>query len=136
MADGSPIVRPPGWPRPSGYADAVSAHGRTIYVSGQVGWDPLTHEIVSDDFAQQVRRALQNVVTILLAAGGRPEHVARMTWYITDREAYLAARKELREIWRELFGAHYPATSIVEVSGLLAEGAKVEIEATAVLPNR
>jgi enamine deaminase RidA (YjgF/YER057c/UK114 family) len=127
------IIRPDGWPRPSGYADAVSARGRIIALSGQIGWDPVTHELASDDFVEQVRVALGNIVALLAAAGAAPEHVVRMTWYITDRDEYLRAASRVGEAYRDVFGRFYPAMSVVVVAGLLEARARVEIEATAVV---
>jgi 2-aminobenzoate-CoA ligase len=123
---------PEGWARPRGYANAVSASGRTVFVAGQVGWNPATGEFPSDDFADQVRQALINVVVALAAAGARPDQITRMTWYITDRAAYLASRRAIGTHYREIVGRHFPAMSVVVVSGLLHPRAKVEIEATAV----
>jgi len=135
MSEDAPeVVRPPDWPRPSGYSDAVAAQGRTIFVSGQIGWDPVTHQLAGSDLPTQARRALENVLAILQTGGAAPEHVVRLTWYITDRAQYLHSAKALGERYRQLFGTHYPAMSVVVVAGLLEEGAVVEIEATAVLP--
>jgi enamine deaminase RidA (YjgF/YER057c/UK114 family) len=130
----SELLRPSGWPRPSGYSDGIAAHGRMIFVSGQIGWDPVTHLLAGQDLPSQVRRALENVLAILHAAGATPEHVVRLTWYITDRAQYLSSQNALGAAYRKLFGNHYPAMSVVVVAGLLEEGAVVEIEATAVLP--
>lgn len=128
-------VRPEGWPRPSGYADAIAARGRLLFVSGQVGWDPVTRRFASDDFAAQFERALANLLEVLGAAGAEPVHVTRLTWFVTDRQAYAAARPALGAIWRRTFGAHYPAMSVVMVAGLVEERALVELEATAVVPE-
>jgi enamine deaminase RidA (YjgF/YER057c/UK114 family) len=130
------VLLPDGWPRPHGYANGISATGRTLFVAGQVGWDPVSGRIESGDFAQQVRRALENVIEVLDAGGARPADVVRMTWFMTDLDAYRAARRELGAIWRELFGSHYPAMSVIGVSELLEPGALVEIEATAVVEVR
>ena len=127
------LHEPEGWPRPAGYSSAVSGTGRTIFVSGQVGWDPLTSKFPGGGFAAEVRQALVNVVSALAAAGARPDQIARMTWYITDRDAYLAARKPIGEAWRQIVGRHYPAMSVVVVAGLLEPEARVEIEVTAVV---
>ncbi len=127
---------PGGWPRPQGYANGVSATGRSVFVAGQVGWNPLTQRIETDDFAAQVRLALANVVAVLRAGGAEPRHVTRLTWYVTDRNAYLSAREQIGVAYRDLFGKHFPAMSVVVVAGLLEEAAKVEIEATAVVPDR
>src|SRR5688572_20139017 len=128
------IVQPAGWPRPSGYANAVVASGRVVVVSGQIGWNPATEKFETDDMAAQVRQALDNLVVVLHAAGADARHVARLTWYVTDRAVYLASRREIGEIYRALFGDHYPAMSVIVVAGLLDPRAKVEIEATAILP--
>jgi enamine deaminase RidA (YjgF/YER057c/UK114 family) len=127
-------LRPSGWPRPSGYSDAITAHGRTIFVSGQIGWDPVTHQLAGSDMLSQVRRAIENIAAILHTGGAAPEHVVRLTWYITDPAQYLGSQKALGEVYRELFGNHYPAMSVLVVAGLLEGGAVVEIEATAVVP--
>ena len=127
------IVQPAGWPRPSGYANAVTASGRVVMVSGQIGWNPTTETFETDEMAAQVRQALDNLVVILHAAGAEPRHVVRLTWYVTDRTAYVASRREIGDAYRALFGNHYPAMSVVIVAGLLDPRAKVEIEATAVL---
>ena len=131
----SDVVNPPGWPRPSGYANGVVAEGRYLAISGQIGWNE-RNELVSDDFAEQARQALRNVVAVLRAAGGAPEHLVRLTWYVTDKNEYRAALRPLGAAYREIVGEHYPAMALVVVAGLLEEGAKVEIEATAVLPRR
>ncbi len=127
-------VNPSAWPRPSGYSNAVVAQGNVIAIAGQIGWDPITQKLVSDDFVQQSRQALANLVTALEAAGAKAEHLIRLTWYITDREAYVANKKQIGEAYRQEIGNHYPAMSVVIVAGLVEEGAKVEIEATAVIP--
>jgi enamine deaminase RidA (YjgF/YER057c/UK114 family) len=127
------IVQPEGWPRPRGYSNGVVAEGRVLFVSGMVAWDE--HEqFRSDDIVEQVRQALANTLTMLKAGGARPEHVARMTWYITDKREYMARGKEIGAVYRELMGAHYPAMSMVQVAALMEDRAKVEIEATAVIP--
>ena len=128
------IVHPAGWPRPSGYANGVIASGRVVAVSGQIGWNPKTEAFETDEMAAQVRQALDNLVVVLHAAGAEPRHVVRLTWYVTDRSAYVASRREIGDAYRALFGDHYPAMSVVIVAGLLDPRAKVEIEGTAVLP--
>jgi enamine deaminase RidA (YjgF/YER057c/UK114 family) len=128
------IVRPEGWPRGAGYADGVLAHGRVLAMAGQIGWDPVTHTLESDDMGEQAARALANVVAVLRAAGGAPEQLVRLTGYVTSGEEYVAARGRIGEAYRAAIGRHYPAMSVVIVSGLLEPRAKVEIEATAVLP--
>jgi len=132
----SETIQPDGWPRPSGYGNAVSATGRIIAVAGQVGWNPLTGQFDTADFLAQTTQALQNVVTVLDAAGAQPQHVVRLTWYITDRVAYQNAAREIGKVYRQVFGTHYPAMTLVIVAGLLEPRAKVEIEATAVVPAR
>lgn len=129
------IVQPAGWPRPVGYANGVVATGRVVAVAGQIGWNPTTERFETDEVAAQARQALDNVVVVLRAAGAEPADVVRLTWYVTDRAGYVASRREIGEAYRALFGAHYPAMSVVIVAGLLDERAKVEIEATAVVPE-
>ena len=126
------ILQPPGWARPRGYANGVAATGRQVYVAGQIGWDA-EQQFASDDFASQVRQALANVVAVLACAGAQPEHLVRMTWYVTSRDEYNAALAEIGAAYRELIGRNFPAMSVVVVAGLLEPRAKVEIEATAVV---
>jgi enamine deaminase RidA (YjgF/YER057c/UK114 family) len=127
-------VQPEGWAPPKGYANGVDAAGRTIFVAGQIGWNPETCAFETDDFVGQVSQALRNVAAVLEAAGARPDHLARVTWYVTDRAAYLADTRAIGRAWRESFGRHYPAMTLVVVAALLEERARVEIEATAVIP--
>jgi enamine deaminase RidA (YjgF/YER057c/UK114 family) len=127
-------LQPPGWPRPRGYANGVAAEGRLVFVAGQIAWDE-TGAFPAEDMAGQVRQALRNVVAVLAEAGAGPEHVARMTWYVTDREAYLADPTGIGQAYRDVMGRHYPAMAVVVVSALLERSAKVEIEATAVVPR-
>jgi enamine deaminase RidA (YjgF/YER057c/UK114 family) len=129
------FLQPPGWAPPKGYANGVEAEGRMVFVAGQVGWNPATSEFETDDFVGQVNRALLNVATVLREAGARPEDVVRMTWYVTDRDAYLVGAREIGRAYRETFGRHYPAMSAVVVAGLVENRAKVEIEVTAVVPR-
>ena len=126
------ILQPPGWARPRGYANGVAATGRLIFVAGQIGWDA-EQRFASDGFAAQVRQALANVVAVLACAGAKPEHLVRVTWYVTNRDEYNAALAEVGTAWRELIGRNFPAMSVVVVAGLLEPRAKVEIEATAVV---
>ena len=126
-------VQPEGWPRPSGYSNGMIAEGRVLALAGQIGWNPATRVFDTKDFVGQTRQALANVVSVLEAAGARPANVVRLTWYITDRQAYLNSAKALGAAYRELFGQHYPAMSVVVVAGLLEAEALVEIEALAVL---
>ena len=128
------ILLPPGWPRPSGYANGIAATGRQIFVAGQIGWDT-DGKIVSTDLTRQVTKALENIVAILDAGGAQPTHIARMTWYLTDREEYLREREKIGEAYRAVIGKHFPAMSLLFVYHLLEQGAKVEIEATAVVPD-
>lgn len=131
MAQLTPLL-PPGWPRPRGYSNGIAATGRMVFVAGQIGWDT-SGRIVSADFAQQFRQALVNTLAVLAEAGAGPEHVCRMTWYITSREDYTAALAELGAHWKALMGRHYPAMAVVIVSGLVEPEAKLEIETTAVV---
>lgn len=128
------ILQPPGWPRPKGYANGISATGRTIYTAGLIGWDE-NEMIVSHRLDLQFEQALKNIVAILAEGGAGPEHVVRMTVYITDRAQYLVQRDELAPIWKAIMGNHYPAMALVEVKALVNSSAKVEIEATAVVPD-
>ena len=131
----SEILRPEGWGAPKGYSDGIVARGRTVFVSGQIGWDPETQQIASADFATQVRQALANVLEVVASAGGTAEHVTRLTWFVTNRDAYVAARTQMGTDYRAMFGRHYPAMSVVFVQQLLEPQALVEIEATAVIPD-
>jgi enamine deaminase RidA (YjgF/YER057c/UK114 family) len=126
------FLQPDGWIDPRGYSNGVIAEGRVVFVAGQIGWDPASGRLAAD-FASQTRRALQNIVAVLAEAGGAPADVVRLTWYITDRAEYVERSKDVGVAYREVFGRHYPAMSVVIVAGLLEEGAKVEIEATAVI---
>jgi enamine deaminase RidA (YjgF/YER057c/UK114 family) len=128
------IVQPKGWPRPKGYAHAVAAEGRLLFIAGQIGWDA-SETFRSDDFVDQARQALDNVVTLLRAAGGQPGHLVRMTWYVTDKREYLGRLKELGQAYREVVGSVFPAMTAVEVSALIEDRARVEIECTAVIPK-
>lgn len=127
------ILQPKDWAPPQGYANGIAAQGRQIFIAGQIGWNS-RGELVSDDFAAQVEQALANVVAVLAEAGGSPRHLTRLTWYITDKQAYVSARKAIGDAYRRVIGRHFPAMTLVVVAGLLEEGAKVEIEATAVIP--
>ena len=129
------ILQPPGWADAKGYANGIAAEGRLVFVAGQVGWNPATGAFETDDFVGQVDQALRNVVQVLGEGGAEPEHVVRMTWYITDRDAYLSSTRSLGRIYRAAFGRHFPAMSVVVVAGLVEARALVEIEATAVVPE-
>ncbi|RGE41121.1 RidA family protein [Comamonas testosteroni] len=128
------VLLPPGWPRPKGYANGVSVKGRQIHVAGMIGWDGqgVFH---TDDLAAQVRQALQNIVEVLAAGDARPEHIVRMTWYITDKKEYLAQQAEIGKAYRELIGSFSVAMTAVQVAALIEDRAKVEIEVTAVVPE-
>ena len=128
------ILQPPGWKRPSGYSNGVSASGRLIFVAGQVGWNE--NEIMrSDDFVDQVRHALGNTLAVLAEDGAGPEHVTRMTWYCTDKRDYLDRLADVGRVYREVMGRNFPAMALVQVVGLVEDDAKVEIETTAVVPE-
>ena len=128
------VLLPEGWPRPKGYANGVKARGTQVFIAGMIGWDSqcVFH---SDDFGAQARQALQNIVDVLREAGGKPEHIVRMTWYVTDKREYLAAGREIGAAFREIIGSYNAAMTAVEVKALIEDRAKVEIEATAVLPD-
>ncbi len=127
------ILQPPGWARPRGYSNGVVMHGRLVFIAGQIGWNA-QQQFHTDSFTGQARQALQNILDILAEAGGEPQHIARLVWYVTDKEEYIASHRELGEAYTELMGKHYPAMTAVEVSALMEDRAKVEIEAVAVIP--
>jgi len=131
---GSEFLQPPGWAAPKGYANGVSTRGRQVYLAGQIGWNE-SQQLVSTRFAVQVRQALQNIMVLLAQAGGRPEHLVRLTWFVTNLDEYRAEQKEIGSAYRDVIGRHYPPMSVVEVVSLVEPGAKVEIEATAVVPD-
>lgn len=128
------FLQPAGWVRARGYANGVAASGRSVHVSGMVGWDGQC-QFHTDDFAAQVRQALQNAVDVLAEAGGKPEHIVRMTWYVVDKREYLAAQQEVGQAYRDVIGRHFPAMTAVQVAGLIEDRARVEIEVTAVIPE-
>jgi len=128
------ILQPPGWTPPKGYANGVAARGTQVYVGGQIGWNG-QQRFESDDFVAQARQALANIVAVLAEAGARPEHIVRMTWYVVDKREYVASYRALGGIYREVIGRHFPAMTAVEVKALIEDRAKVEIEATAVVPD-
>jgi len=128
------ILLPPGWPRPPGYANGVAAQGCLVFTAGQIGWDE-NHVIQTDSMAGQVAQTLKNIVAVLAEADAEPQHIVRMTWYITSRSEYLQDIKEIGRVWRKIIGKHYPAMAVIEVSALIESAAKVEIETTAVVPN-
>lgn len=127
------ILQPAGWPVPKGYANGMAAEGRIVVTGGVIGWD--AEERLADGFVAQVRQTLDNIAAILAEAGGRPEHLVRLTWYVVDMDEYLANLKELGKTYRDVFGAHYPAMALVQVVRLVEKAARVEIEATAVIPS-
>ncbi len=130
---GLQVLQPSGWPMPKGYANGMAADGRLVVTGGVIGWD--TRNVLPDDFISQVRQTLENIAAILAAGGAKPEHLVRLTWYVVDIEEYLANLKALGRVYREIFGAHYPAMALVQVVRLVEKAARVEIEATAVVPR-
>ncbi|MGH8317751.1 MAG: RidA family protein [Steroidobacteraceae bacterium] len=127
-------LQPEGWPRPSGYSNGVLAQGHQVFIAGQVGWNPRSGKFESASLVDQAAQALKNVLAVLAQANGRPEHIARITWYLTSRAEYLAHLKEIGAAYRDVMGNHFPAMTAVEVTALIEAQAKVEIEATAVIP--
>ena len=128
------ILQPDGWLPAKGYANGMAAEGRQVFIAGQVGWNERC-EFVSDDFVDQVEQTLKNIVAVLRQAGGEPHHIVRLTWYLTDKREYLARPKELGEAYRRVIGRHFPTMSAIVVVALVEDRAKVEIEATAVIPR-
>jgi enamine deaminase RidA (YjgF/YER057c/UK114 family) len=128
------VLQPAGWTPPKGYSNGIAARGTLVFVAGQVGWNA-EERIVGEDFVAQARQALENIVAVLAEAGARPEHIVRMTWYVVDKDEYLGCGRALGAVYREVIGRHYPAMSAVQVAGLVERGARVEIEATAVVPD-
>lgn len=127
-------LQPPDWAEPKGYANGIKARGAMIFVGGQIGWNA-SQQFESDDFIAQTRQALINIATVLKAGGAGPEHMVRMTWYVTDRREYTARLKELGTAYREVMGKNFPAMTCLEVSGLVEDRARIEIEVTAVVPD-
>ncbi len=127
------ILQPPGWAKPKGFSNGISAAGKLVFVAGQIGWSG-EGRWEATDFAGQFRQTLKNTLAVLAEAGGRPEHIVRMTWYILDKQEYLGAIREIGAAYRELMGRHYPAMAVVQVSGLIEDEARLEIETTAVIP--
>ena len=128
------FLQPPGWQRPRGYSNGISATGRMVFVSGMIGWDAEC-KFHTDDFAGQVRQALENVVAVLAEGGAKPEHIVRMTWYVIDKKEYVNAYPEIGVAYREIIGRHFPTMSAVQVAGLVEDRARVEIEVTAMVPE-
>ena len=128
------IVQPDGWKEPKGYANGVLAQGATLYIGGQIGWNE-DQVFVAKDFVGQMEQALKNIAAVLEAAGGKPEHLTRLTWYVTDKQEYLAKQREVGRAYREVLGKNVPAMTMVVVSALVEDEALLEIEGTAVIPN-
>ena len=127
------VLQPSGWPAPKGYANGMAADGRIVVTGGVIGWD--SEERLATGFVAQVRQALCNIAAILAEGGAQPEHLVRLTWYVVDMDEYLANLKELGQVYREIFGSHYPAMALLQVVRLVEKAARVEIEATAVVPR-
>ncbi|MBI3517282.1 MAG: RidA family protein [Proteobacteria bacterium] len=128
------ILQPSGWAKPRGYSNGIAAKGTQVFVAGQVGWTA-DCQWQTDDFAQQFAQALRNVVAVCAEAGAKPEHIVRLTWFITSKREYLAAIKEIGAAYREIMGRNYPTMTVVEINALVEDRAKIEIEATAVIPE-
>lgn len=128
------VLQPEGWARPIGYANGMEARGRTIFVGGQIGWNA-QQQFETDDFAEQTAQTLRNIVDVLAVAGGRPEHITSMTWYFTDKADYNSSLKGIGKAYREIIGKHFPAMAAVQVVALVEDRAKIEIQATAVIPD-
>ena len=128
------VLQPAGWAAPKGYANGIAARGRLVFVGGQIGWNA-QQRFEATDFVGQARQALANIVAVLAAAGGGPQHLVRMTWYVVDKREYLASARALGAAYREIVGRHFPAMTAVEVTALMEDAARVEIEATAVIPD-
>ena len=129
------ILQPPGWAKPRGFSNGIAATGRQVFIAGQIGWTG-EGKWEAKDFAGQFRQTLKNTLAVLAEAGGKPEHIVRMTWYILDKKEYLGAIQEVGAAYRELIGRHYPTMAVVQVSGLIEDEAKLEIETTAVVPEQ
>ena len=127
-------LQPAGWARPRGYANGIAAEGRLVFTAGQIGWNPQGH-FECDDFVGQVRQTLQNVVAVLAEGGAKPEHVVSLTWYVTDKKEYVGSLQAIGKVYREVMGRNFPAMAVVQVTALVEDRAKVEIQATAVVPK-
>lgn len=128
------ILQPPGWARPKGFSNGIAAKGQLVFIAGQVGWTP-EGKWQATDFAGQFRQALANILEVLAQAGGEPHHLVRLTWYVIDRQEYLDALRDVGKAYRELMGRHFPTMAVVQVGGLVEPEARLEIEATAVIPE-
>ncbi|PJI44275.1 RidA family protein [Ferrovibrio sp.] len=128
------ILNPAEWTKPKGYANGIAVEGRQVFIAGQIGWNAEA-AFESDDLVDQTRQALRNIVRVLAEAGARPEHIVRLTWYVVDKRDYMARNADLGKVYREILGRHYPAMTLVQVASLLEDRAKIEIEATAVIPS-
>ena len=129
------ILQPPGWARPKGFSNGIAVRGgTTVYIAGQIGWTA-DERFEQKAFAGQFRQAIANIVAVLAQAGGRPEHLVRLTWYVLDKQEYLASLREVGAAYREIIGRHYPTMAVVQVTGLVEAEARLEIEATAVIPD-
>lgn len=128
------VLQPAGWAAPKGYANGIAARGRQVFIAGQIGWDEKC-KLVGDDFVAQVEQALRNIVAVLAEANGKPEHIVQLTWYVTDKTEYMAKQREIGDAYRRVLGKHFPSMTLIVVAGLLEPGAKIEIEATAVVPG-
>jgi enamine deaminase RidA (YjgF/YER057c/UK114 family) len=133
MTKAHQYLHPADWKKPKGFANGITAEGRTVFLAGQVGWNSEQH-FDSTDFVAQVRQALANIVTLVHEAGGRPEHITRLTWFVTDKKEYLSRLSDLGQAYRSVMGKHFPTMTLVQVVALVEDEAKVEIEATAVVP--
>ena len=129
------ILQPPGWARAKGFSNGISCSGRLVFIAGQVGWSG-QGVWEARDFAGQFRQAIKNIISVLHEAGGKPEHIVRLTWYVLDKQEYLGALKDVGAAYRELMGKHYPTMAVVQVGGLVEDQARLEIEATAVIPEK
>jgi len=135
MTDAHQLLHPRHWKQPKGFANGIAAEGRLVFLAGQVGWNA-EQIFESDDFVAQVRQALANIVALVTEAGGKPEHITRLTWYVLDKREYLSRLRELGDAYRSVMGRHFPAMTLVQVGALVEDLAKVEIEATAVVPSK
>jgi enamine deaminase RidA (YjgF/YER057c/UK114 family) len=129
------ILQPPGWARPKGFSNGIAASGKLVFIAGQIGWTG-EGKWEARDFAGQFKQTIKNILEVLAQANGKPEHIVRLTWYVLDKREYLSSLKAVGEAYRELMGRHYPTMAVVQVSGLVEREAKLEIEATAVLPEK